>query len=67
MSELPRAKSFVPAATKAKERRRKSIKLTTPLERDGETKDDLVSQLEQLQKQVAAHIKALKAPHVPEI
>lgn len=38
------------------------------LEADGEAKDFTLSQLEQLQAQVAAHIKALKAPGgVPEI
>ena len=37
------------------------------LQANGEAKDFALSQLEQLQAQVAAHIKALKAPHVPEI
>ena len=38
------------------------------LEVDGESKDYALSQLEQLQAQVAAHIKALKAPGgVPEM
>ena len=37
------------------------------LEADGEAKDFALKELEQLQAQVAAHIKALKAPHVPEI
>ena len=38
------------------------------LEADGEAKDFALTQLEQLQAQVAAHIKALKAPGgVPEI
>ena len=37
------------------------------LEADGESKDFALSQLEQLQAQVAAHIKALKAPYVPEM
>ena len=37
------------------------------LEADGDGKDYALSQLEELQKQVTAHIKALKGPYVPEI
>ena len=37
------------------------------LDGDDETRALAVAQLQQIQDQVAAHLKALKAPHVPEI